>query len=89
MQQVDLLFLIKSEYLLRAALPWRFQEVRGTLCGPWVETSRRSPRKTPSTPNPILDSESFGTVKFPLQEHKKNNSVNELTPSSAFPVAEI
>lgn len=52
------------------ALPWCLQEVRGTPWGPCVETSRSSPRNTPSTPKPILDSDNFGTVKFPLQRHR-------------------
>lgn len=50
--------------------PWCFHEVRGTALGPWVETSRSSPRNTPSTPNPILESDNLGTVKFPLQRQK-------------------
>lgn len=56
---------------LHSALPWWLQEVRGTAWGPWVETSRSSPRNTPSTPNPILDSVNFGTVKFPLRDKSK------------------
>ncbi|TNN81751.1 hypothetical protein EYF80_007880 [Liparis tanakae] len=57
------------------------EEVRGTAWGPWVETSRSSPRNTPSTPNPILDSGNFGTVKFPLQDKKRKRK-------SAFPTRE-
>lgn len=57
--------------MINSALPWCLHEVRGTAWGPWVETSRSSPKKTPSTPNPILDSDNFGTVKFPLQDKGK------------------
>lgn len=45
--------------------------------GPCVETSRSNPRNTPSTPNPILDSDNFGTVKFPLKDKKSRRLTHD------------
>lgn len=63
------------------AIPWCLQEERGTVWGPWVDTSSRSPRNTPSTTDPILDSGNLGTVKFPLrrnEERKETKSKAEV-----------